>query len=241
MGELHEMLVDKYAEHYERVNRGCLTLQSDRMHKGMQANYGDLLAGLPKGSRVLDLGCGTGFLLDWMARQPNIVPVGTDASASQLDIARKNLPGVELHCADGLRHLRAHAGEYAGIFCLDVLEHIPTEDLCYQWVVAAANALQPGGFFLCRTPNAANLLASYSRYMDLTHVRCLTRTSMLQLLEAAGFDRCEILPLRSASLKGKVRLSAERLLHRVVFKVCGHNPEPIVTSNVMGLAIKAAA
>ena len=90
--------------------------------------------------------------------------------------------------SDGLEYLRSNRDSFDGIFCTDVLEHIPGTANCIEWVQAAHNALRPGGFFVCRCPNAANLTAGFSRYIDLTHERSFTDVSMLQLLEAGDLQ-----------------------------------------------------
>lgn len=52
---------------------------------------------VPKGARVLDLGCGTGDLLAELAPSR---AVGVDLSPAMIDIARKEHPGYEFHVGD---------------------------------------------------------------------------------------------------------------------------------------------
>ena len=231
-------LIEQYAAHYLRVNSGLMPVLSSRSSAGMDLMYGPLITRLRSGSRVLDIGCGTGHLLSWLRRQPGIVPVGVDSSATQIELARGHVPDVEIVCSDGLSYLRRHAQTFAGIFCLDVLEHLPGVNLCLEWVEAARAALLPGGFFLCRVPNGANLAASYSRYMDLTHERCFTSPSLLQLLETGGLQECRIIPLRAAHVTGRVRLALEALFHRALFRVCGHGSERVFTNNIYAVGFR---
>jgi len=200
--------------------------------KQMQRTYGPLLAALPKGSKVLDLGCGAGYLLRWLSLQPGIVPVGVDASPSQVAVAQRAVPEVDIYCEDGLAFLRGRPDTFSAIFCMDVLEHLEDEDQCLLWLQESARALRPGGFVVCRVPNAANITGVYTRYMDLTHKRSFTSTSLIQLIQAAGFIRCSVVPYRAGCLKGAVRLWAENLLHRVLFRICGQVHETVFTSTV---------
>jgi 2-polyprenyl-3-methyl-5-hydroxy-6-metoxy-1,4-benzoquinol methylase len=236
-----EQLIQNYMTHYSRVNAGAIPVPSTKSTASMRLMYGPLLATLAPGSKVLDIGCGTGLLLSWLAQQPNLVPVGVDMSATQIQHARRTLPNVELVCSDGLSYLRRYPGTFAGIFCLDVIEHLPGLGLCFQWIQAARDALLPSGFFLCRVPNGANLVASYSRYLDLTHERCFTTPSLLQLLEGGGLQACSVLPLRAPHLSGRLRLTVEAMLHRAIFLVCGHGGERIFTNNVYAVGYKTAA
>lgn len=117
--------------------------------------YGDLIAQVPAGGEILDLGCGTGFLLSWLAGQPGIIPVGVDALPRQVALVRQFLPDLEIDSSDGLPYLRRNKGRFEGIFCTDVLEHVRGGELRLEWLEAAREALRPGGFFCCRVPNAA--------------------------------------------------------------------------------------
>jgi SAM-dependent methyltransferase len=200
--------------------------------------YGPLLAPLPAGSHVLDLGSGTGVLLSWLAQQPSIIATGVDSSPGQVEAARRSLgaSSARVVLQDGLAFLRAHPATFAGIFCLDVLEHLPTLDLCLEWVEASRDALLPGGFFLGRVPNAANLTGTYGRYIDLTHHRAFTRPSLIQLLEAADLTEARVVPIRSGHATGRARLALEHALHRAVFLLCGNGLESVFTNNVCALA-----
>lgn len=239
MSSVRDRLIETYADFYGRINDNiepqALTL---RDFQAMQLMYRELVRALPPNSKVLDLGCGTGFLLNWLSQQPGIVPIGVDSSVSQVEIAIRNLPGIEIDCDEGLHYLRQHPNKFSGIFCTDVLEHIPGKDLCLEWVEAAVSALQPGGFFYCRVPNAANLTGCYSRYMDFTHERAFTSTSLLQLMEVGGLKNCRIVPIRSAHLIGNLRLIIEYLLHRSIFLICGRGRERCFTYNVCAVGFK---
>ncbi len=226
-------LIRDYARHYERVNEFIdPSLLSARDLETMTVNHGALVASLPPGSKVLDLGCGTGILLRWLKDHDDVTPVGVDLSPTMVGFARSKLPGIEIACADALTFLGGHEASFEGIFCTDLLEHIPGIDGCLEVAAAARRALKPGGFFYCRSPNAASLTGSYGRYMDLTHERAFTSTSMLQLLDAAGFEDTRIAPIRAAHAGGRARLAVEAALHRVVFRICGRGLERVFTSNV---------
>jgi cyclopropane fatty-acyl-phospholipid synthase-like methyltransferase len=231
--------VERYAEHYARVNPTIAPAEVEkRQYLTMQMMYGDLVTSLPVGSRVLDLGCGTGILLQWLSKQPGIIAAGVDSSLTQVQIAKQSLEEIEVSCENGLDHLGRHLDTFAGIFCLDVLEHLETEDLCLKWVEMSRSSLKSGGFFCCKVPNAANLTGSYSRYMDFTHRRLFTSTSLIQLLEAGGFQDSRLISIRAADIRGRLRLAMETLLHRIIFIICGHGLERNFSSNVCAVGFK---
>lgn len=238
MSRLHDKLIEHYAEHYARVNVEIDPSQREDHFSSLKATYGDLVRSLPAGSRLLDLGCGTGLALRWFARQPGIAAMGVDSSPSQVAVAHRALPDVDVVCEDGLSFLRRHPNTFNAIFCFDVLEHIPGDDLCLEWVEAARAALVGGGFFVCRMPNAANLTGAYGRYIDLTHQRAFTSTTIIQLLEAADLADCRIVPIRASHFSGRARLFLEHWLHRAVFYICGRGLERVFTSNVCAVGYK---
>lgn len=241
MSKLHEKLVEEYAEHYKRVNWSIdLEEPSNLGEAARKLMFGGLLKRVPGGGRVLDLGCGTGVFLRWLAKSANVVPMGVDGSPTQVELAKQYLPDVQIECEDGLTYLRKHPDTFDGIFCFDVLEHIPGDDLLLQWAEAARDALMPGGFFCCRVPNSASLTGAYIRYIDLTHVRAFTRPSILQLLQAAGFADCAIIPIQAAHFSGRARLRIEALLHRIIYRITGHGMEYVFTANVQAVGFRKA-
>jgi 2-polyprenyl-3-methyl-5-hydroxy-6-metoxy-1,4-benzoquinol methylase len=239
MGSQRGQLVEDYAKHFARLNE---TLDTGRMtdtdFRSLSRTFGGPMQRLRPGDRVLDLGCGTGFLLNWIRQQPGVIAIGVDGSPTQLEIARRNLPDVEFNCADGLEYLRQHEESFDGIFCTDVLEHVPGTDSCIEWVQAARAALRPGGFFVCRGPNAANLCGNYSRYIDLTHERSFTEKSILQLLEAGGLEDFRVLPIYAGTFTGRFRQLVEKWLHRLAFRICGHGGLTEFSNNVCAVGFR---
>lgn len=84
------------------------------------------LAG-PCVSSVIDLGCGTGAMLDRWPKPRPLRMTGVDFSRTAIDIARKRLDkGVDLYVYD-LRKWRAisnKVGRYELAVCVETLEHI---------------------------------------------------------------------------------------------------------------------
>jgi 2-polyprenyl-6-hydroxyphenyl methylase/3-demethylubiquinone-9 3-methyltransferase len=110
------------------------------------------VAGAWMGRRVLDLGCGGGFMAEAMAeRGANVI--GVDPAVSVLVAARDHA----IH--DGL-HIRYKVGRGESIpmddrsvdrvVCVDVLEHVDDLALCCREI---ARVLKPGGLLLFDTIN----------------------------------------------------------------------------------------
>jgi len=108
------------------------------------------------GGRVLDVGCGTGFLLEELARR-GFRGRGIDLSPESVEIAKGRL--AELGAADRLTAEVGSAyeppeGPYDLIALTDVLEHLEDPRGC---VAALAAQLAPGGLLVISTPNRHSL------------------------------------------------------------------------------------
>lgn len=99
--------------------------------------------------RVLEVGCGGGSLLGWLARE-GATPVGLDPGRLQLERARAAAPGVPLVAGVG-EALPFASGSFELVICFNSLHHVP---LASQWqaVAEAARVLASGGELLVVEP-----------------------------------------------------------------------------------------
>jgi cyclopropane fatty-acyl-phospholipid synthase-like methyltransferase len=81
-----------------------------------------ILKGLPAGSRVLDLGCGTGNPIARHIVQSGFQLVGVDQSKTMLEIAQREVPQGEFIHADMLEV--EFDGEFAAIIAWDSAFHV---------------------------------------------------------------------------------------------------------------------
>lgn len=100
--------------------------------------------------RVLDIGCGAGFLANKLASAGHEV-VGIDLSEPSLEVARKHAPSrkVQYKIMDA-HELAFSDGRFDVVCAMDVLEHTPLPD---QLVREASRVLKPGGLFFFHTLN----------------------------------------------------------------------------------------
>lgn len=189
-----------------------------------------------KDARILDFGCGTGnqLLALWCAGYRNLE--GVEISQTQAETAQRCAGGrVPIHCGDGAQYLAGKGGRYDLVLMMDVVEHIPREQVAAV-LVRIHEAMAPGGRVVLRTPNMACLLAPYSRYLDVTHLTGYTDFSLVQILENAGFVDARFVPDWSFSLARwrpwvpwrnlGLRAVANRILHKTVYWIRGHTPVP---------------
>ena len=98
--------------------------------------------------KVLDVGCGGGFLINALAEQGHIV-TGIDLSLSSLRIAETKTNSASFFQGDA-RCLPFPRKSFDVVCAMDLLEHVEEPHLVIQ---EAARVLKPGGFFFFHTFN----------------------------------------------------------------------------------------
>jgi 2-polyprenyl-6-hydroxyphenyl methylase/3-demethylubiquinone-9 3-methyltransferase len=101
-------------------------------------------------ARVLDIGCGGGFLANALAREGHVV-TGVDASAESLEVARRHdaTKTVRYDLGDALALPYGDAA-FDVVCAMDFLEHVEQPA---RVVAEAARVLRPGGLFFFHTFN----------------------------------------------------------------------------------------
>ena len=111
-----------------------------------ETRYLSLLAErLPRGARVLDLGCGSG--LPWMrALAERFDVVGVDFSPSQLALAREHVPSARLVQGD-MTDVAFHPRSFDAVGAFSSLIHVPRDE--HEGVLRRAfEWLKPGGLLV---------------------------------------------------------------------------------------------
>ena len=136
--------------------------------------------------RVLDLGCGHGTLLYFLARMGYQNIEGVDLSAEQIDIAhRLGIPQARLGTlADVLA--REGDGSVDVVLAMDVFEHLTASEL-FDTLDDIRRVLKPGGMCLAHVPNAEGIFGMRIRFGDFTHEQAFTPSSARQVFLTAGF------------------------------------------------------
>ncbi len=102
-----------------------------------------LLAKLPGGARILDMGCGTGHLTARLLKHGFSV-TGVELSPEMAACARRNAPAAEIHVAD-MREFVAAGPFDAAVCTFDTLNHMLTEEDLARTFRNVAAALEAGG------------------------------------------------------------------------------------------------
>ena len=132
---------------------------------------------------MLELGCGTGHVLDQLARRdPGLRLVGSELYAEGLAPARARLgPRAALVQHDARRAPFRPAFDVVGAF--DVLEHVEED---HDVLAQSHRVLRPGGLLLLTVPQHRWLWSAADVHAQ--HVRRYTRRSLHAVVTGAGFE-----------------------------------------------------
>lgn len=179
--ELHRALAPRYAYRY-----------SFEFSRLFQVDWhAEMISHVPSGStRILDLGCGTGFFLAELdAGHPGAV--GLDISHEMLKVSEQYVPGARLVTGDAER-LPFQPGVFDVVFCKGSLHHVRDH---VRFLVNCRETLKPTGVLIMSEPCNDNPLIRWSRalmYKKSPHFdegdQGFTRRGIVDLCEKAGFE-----------------------------------------------------
>jgi O-antigen chain-terminating methyltransferase len=166
---------------------------SEEYVKAVQRQY---LQNFKECQSVLDIGCGRGEFLEIM-REAGIPAVGIDLSRESVAICR--LKGLQAETADLFTYLAGLPEESLdGIFCAQVVEHLPPGRLP-EMIQLCASRLMRNGVVAIETPNPGCLAIFATHfYLDPTHARPVPHPLLAFYLEEFGVGVMEVRKLAPA-------------------------------------------
>jgi SAM-dependent methyltransferase len=146
---------------------------------------GALLADLPPGSRVLDVGCGNGLPALAMIAQSHTA-TGIDISAVQSAAAKRNVPTADVIHGD-VAAQDFPAASFDAVVAFYVVEHLPREEHGPLFA-RFARWLRPGGHLLFTTEIGEDS-GSVSGWLDVPmYFSQFDEETTARLLDSAGLD-----------------------------------------------------
>jgi 2-polyprenyl-3-methyl-5-hydroxy-6-metoxy-1,4-benzoquinol methylase len=136
---------------------------------------------------ILDIGCGTGDLLEQIVGLGYRQVLGVDTSAEAVALcSRRQLPVEQI--SDLGSFAATHGRRYGFILMCHVLEHLPKREVIASLAAIRTHLLADGGSLLVIVPNAQSATGSYWAYEDFTHETLYTSGSLVYVLRCAGFQ-----------------------------------------------------
>ncbi|MCA1849628.1 MAG: methyltransferase domain-containing protein, partial [Acidobacteria bacterium] len=213
MNGADENLLGVIRDHYDRLSIFYSALWGDHIHHGYwedgespaeaQVKLVERLATrarIPRGSRVLDVGCGLGGSAIWLARNLNCSVLGVTISPVQVEMATKKARAERLDSlvrfeGRDANHLRLDAESFDVVWVIECSEHLADKA---RFIDSCARALRPGGVLaLCAwlmaddlsAPGHARLVAEVCRGMLCPQLA--SRRSYAGWMRQSGFTRVE--------------------------------------------------
>ncbi|QLE73738.1 class I SAM-dependent methyltransferase [Streptomyces rectiverticillatus] len=157
-------------------------------HKEGQLGAGAwLAAALPPGSRILDVGCGTGLPTALQLADAGHRVVGVDLSAGMLELARENVPKADFHLAD-LADLRdGRLGAFDGVTAFFSLLMLPRTEIPHA-LRMLHGLLRPGGLLALSMVEADVDDYAIPFLGNTIRVSGYLRDELRQVVREAGFE-----------------------------------------------------
>ncbi len=160
-----------------------------------ESSWGKLLALVPRGSRVLDVGCGRGTFAAALRRRLGCHVTGLERDPAYADDARDRCDDLLVGDAAELLTRPVLEARFDVVIAADVLEHLIDPGAVLRML---RRVLAPGGLLLASVPNVthASIVAELAlgRFprrkeglLDDTHIQFYGSGEVLDLFERSGF------------------------------------------------------
>lgn len=102
---------------------------------------------------LLDIGCGTGYLIDILQKQKNALYRGLDLSPEMLKVAKKKLPASVYLTEGSADSLPYEDNLFDVVTCIQSFHHYPKPE---QAMAEAYRVLKPGGLYIISDTGMGN-------------------------------------------------------------------------------------
>lgn len=143
-----------------------------------------------KNIKILDLACGTGYLLNFLSTAGYKNITGVDIGPEQVELSKK-VDNVKVICSDIFDFLEKTEDKYDLIFCVQLIEHMTK----YEAIILLRNIrshLNKNGKVVLLTPNVMSYGGMVAAFGDFTHEIIFTNRSLSQLIRASGFGKVSV-------------------------------------------------
>jgi len=143
------------------------------------------LHSLPKGSKILDIGCGEGDFIEYAANRGCQV-WGMDFSAEMIAMAKKRAPQSKFFAGTLEEFLQEHpGGKFDGATMFEVIEHLSDP---LSTLSEVKKLLKPGGRVIVSVPNQEAWPVSHFVDHPPHHLTWWNKEALILLAQKAGFE-----------------------------------------------------
>lgn len=181
------------SEHMRQADYFRLRNVDAAMYEGLSVPpyFFPVIAQLTPESRILDIGCGLGQLINAIREKGYRNVYGIDVSEEAVSsCVRKGLSVTGI--SDITDYARDNQEGYDLIIMSHVVEHIEKSKIIAT-LAAVRGMLRPTGNLVVMVPNAQSNTGCYWAYEDFTHTTLFTAGSLIYVLRAAGYSEIRFL------------------------------------------------
>ena len=191
--------------------------QQNRMHliSLYQENYSSFLP-KDKKAQILEVGCGMGFFLEFIAGHGYENYLGVDISPEAIEYCQdRGIKKTKL-IKDLEDFLTSSATGYDFIILNDVIEHLEQKEVL-PVLTKAYERLNSGGQIIVKTGNLASLVGPRIRFNDFTHFLGFTEYSLKQVLIYSKFRDIVIYPYKFPKnrITRVIRYLGQKVVHAI--------------------------
>ncbi|HEX5236414.1 MAG TPA: class I SAM-dependent methyltransferase [Silvibacterium sp.] len=237
-----ERLYDKYVSSGQAGTFAANAEQTFRPRKAYINHLIETYFPKDRSAEILDLGCGHGAFLYFLAKAGYKNASGVDTSPEQITKAHE-FGITTAHCRPAFEYIRSLQSESLDMVLLfDILEHLERQEL-FDLLDEVHRVLRPSGSCLVHVPNGEGVFGMRIRFGDLTHVQAFTQNSARQLLTTVGFSQVHSYEERpvvhgTVSLVRRVLWQLGTLHLRLLFAAETGSRRIILSQNLLAQAVK---
>jgi 2-polyprenyl-3-methyl-5-hydroxy-6-metoxy-1,4-benzoquinol methylase len=136
-----------------------------------------------RGRRLLDIGCGYGFLLHHASRD-GLRGSGVELAVSEVDFARTRL-GLDVHTS-----LNSISGKFDLVTLFEVIEHIASPN---EFLAQVTHYVAPGGYLCIATDNFESSIVRrmgdrFPKWIPHQHISLFSGSTIRALFKSVGFE-----------------------------------------------------
>jgi ubiquinone/menaquinone biosynthesis C-methylase UbiE len=211
----HDRDAAKFEAWYDALGKSRFANAFTYGRSKIDALVGELFAGLPKGAKVLDVGCGTGEHLH-RAVDEGLQAFGLEPAPSMLEVARRNVPKAEIKQGVATELPYADAS-FDLVIMVEVLRYLDRPDT-EQALREARRVLKPGGQLFVTLVNRWALDGFYvlQRARALVRAKQFDAVNPYCLFHTPGSAKRDLVKAGFAEVRTEGRLLAPL---RIAYKI----------------------
>jgi 2-polyprenyl-3-methyl-5-hydroxy-6-metoxy-1,4-benzoquinol methylase len=185
-------------------------------YKAFRKQYLPVIKDFPKNSSILDIGCGTGIILEFLRDEGYQNLYGVDLSEQQINTTKEK--GLNAEAIGIFEFIMKNSKKFDIIFTIDLIEHFYKDELI-DLFMGINSLLNENGVLIIHTPNGDGIFPQHIIYGDLTHLTIFNSNSLKQILYLTGFNNINFYETRpiAKNLYGLIRLILWKIV-RAIFQ-----------------------